>query len=136
MKTPWAIAVLVGLGGFAGTLARYGLGMVSQRFSVEWPLGILASNVLGCFLIGIVTGLSARDGLISHEGRLVLATGFCGGFTTLSALMDETVAMLRASEYGHATLYVAGSFVLSMSACILGLMAARALTQSGGGIGS
>jgi CrcB protein len=136
MKTPWAIAVLVGLGGFAGTLARYGLGMASQHLSVGWPLGTLVSNVLGCFVIGIVTGLSARNGTISPEVRLVLATGFCGGFTTLSALMDETAAMLRASEYGHATLYIAGSLVVSMSACILGLMAARALTQSGGGIGS
>jgi len=82
----------------------------------------------------MVTGLSARDGRVSHEGRLVLATGFCGGFTTLSALMDETVEMLRGSEYGHATLYVGGSLVVSMSACVLGLMAARALTKSGGGI--
>jgi CrcB protein len=136
MSNPWVIAVLVGLGGFAGTLARYGLSLASQRFSFEWPLGTLASNVLGCLLIGSITGWSARIETVSPEVRLVLATGFCGGFTTLSSLIYETGEMLRASEHWHATLYVAGSLVLSMSAFVLGLMAVRMLIKSEGGLWS
>jgi CrcB protein len=136
MRNPWALAVLVGLGGFAGTLARYGLSLASQRFSFEWPLGTLASNVLGCLLIGIITGLSARVETITPEVRLVLATGFCGGFTTLSSLIYETGEMLRASEHWHATLYVAGSLAASMTAFVLGLTAVRMLIKSGGGLWS
>jgi CrcB protein len=130
MKNPWAIAVLVGVGGFAGTLARYGLSLASQRFVSGWPLGTWISNVLGCLLIGIIAGLSARGATITPEVRLVLATGFCGGFTTLSALIYETGEMLHASAHGHAILYVAGSLAASMSACILGLFVVRVLTRS------
>lgn len=134
MKTPWTLSILIGLGGFAGTLARYGLHVVSQRFSFEWPLGTLTANVVGCLLIGILAGLSARMEALSPEVRLVLASGFCGGFTTLSSLVYETAEMVRASEYVHATLYVAGSFCLSMSAFVVGLMAVRVLVRSGGGM--
>ena len=80
--------------------------------------------------------MSARGETITPEVRLVLATGFCGGFTTLSSLIYETSEMLRASEHGHATLYVAGSLAASMTAFVLGLTAVRMLTQSGGGIWS
>jgi len=136
MKNPWAIAVLVGVGGFAGTLARYGLSLAFRRFSFEWPLGTWTANVLGCLLIGSITGLSARVETISPEVRLVLATGFCGGFTTLSSLIYETSEMLRASEHWHATLYVVGSFTASMTAFVLGLVAVRMLIKPGGGLWS
>lgn len=133
MTNPWSISLLVGLGGFAGSVARYSLSVMAQRFSIEWPAGTLAANVLGCLAIGIVTALSARGESLSPELRIALATGFCGGFTTMSSMIYETAEMLRASEYLHATFYAAGTFLLSMTAFAAGVMAVRILIRSGGG---
>ena len=132
MSNLWIISLLVGLGGFAGSVARYSLSVAMQRFTIEWPLGTLAANVLGCLAIGLVTGISARGETLSPEVRLALATGFCGGFTTMSSMIYETAAMVRSSEYLHATLYVAGTLLLSMTAFIVGLVALRLLAKFGG----
>ena len=136
MTNPWGISLLVGLGGFAGSVARYGLSATSQRFSIEWPIGTLAANVLGCLAIGILTGLSARGQTLSPEIRLAVATGFCGGFTTMSSMVYETAEMIRATEYLHATAYAAGTFLLSMTAFALGVMAMHILVKIGGGLWS
>ncbi|OGV67472.1 MAG: hypothetical protein A3K18_29140 [Lentisphaerae bacterium RIFOXYA12_64_32] len=136
MTNPWAASLLVGLGGFAGSVSRYGLSVTSQRFAVDWPLGTLAANILGCLLIGVITGLSARGEIVSPEVRLALATGFCGGFTTMSSMIYEAAEMLRASEYLHATAYITGSFLLSLTAFVVGLMAVHVLIRLGGGLWS
>jgi CrcB protein len=136
MTNPWGISLLVGLGGFAGSVARYGLSVTLQRFSIEWPIGTLTANVLGCLAIGIITALSARGETVSPEIRLALATGFCGGFTTMSSMIYETAEMIRATEYLHATIYAAGTFLLSMSAFVAGVMAVRILVKIGGGLWS
>lgn len=132
MTNAWGISVLVGVGGFAGSLARYGVSVTSQRFSIEWPIGTLTVNVLGCLAIGMITSLSSRGEALSPEIRLALATGFCGGFTTMSSMIYETTEMIRANEYLHATLYAAGTFLLSMAAFVAGVMAVRGLTKIGG----
>lgn len=134
MTNPLSASLLVGLGGFAGSVARYGLSITSQRFSFEWPIGTLAANVLGCLAIGVIAGLSARAETISPEARLALATGFCGGFTTMSSLIYETAEMIRASEYLHAALYIAVSVLLSMCAFVAGLMVVRIMIRLGGGL--
>lgn len=133
MTNPLGISVLVGLGGFAGSVARYGLSVTSQRYSIEWPVGTLTANVLGCLAIGIISGLSARGETVSPEIRLALATGFCGGFTTMSSMIYETAEMLRASEYLHATVYTAGTFLFSMTAFAAGTVAVRIFVRIGGG---
>jgi fluoride exporter len=133
MTNPWTVSLLVGLGGFAGSVSRYGLSVASQRFSIEWPIGTLAANVLGCLAIGILTGLSARGETLSPEIRLSLATGFCGGFTTMSSMVYETAEMIRSSEYLHAMVYVTGTFLLSMTAFVAGTMTLRILIKIGGG---
>ncbi|MFA4945739.1 MAG: CrcB family protein [Lentisphaeria bacterium] len=133
MTKAWGMSLLVGLGGFAGSLARYGLSIAGQRFSIGWPLGTLAANVLGCLAIGIITGLSARGETLPPALRLALATGFCGGFTTLSSMIYETAEMLRGSEYFHASWYAAGTFLLSMGAFVVGVLAVRILVKIGGG---
>lgn len=136
MTTVWSISLLVGLGGFAGSVARYGLSVASQRYSMEWPIGTLAANVLGCLAIGVMAGLSARGDAVSPEIRLALATGFCGGFTTMSSMIYETAEMIRATEYFHAIFYAAGTFLLSMTAFAVGVMAVRVLVKTGGGLWS
>jgi len=132
MTRPVISALLVGIGGFAGSVARYGLSVASQRLSFEWPVGTLTANVAGCFAIGVIAALAARGGAISPEARLLLAAGFCGGLTTMSSMVYETAEMIRASEYLHAAAYAAGSYAASMAAFFAGLAAVRTLIQSGG----
>jgi len=136
MKNPWILSLLVGAGGFAGSVARYGLSITAQRLSIEWPVGTLAANVLGCLVIGIITAVFARGETLSPETRLVLATGFCGGFTTMSSLVYETAAMIRASEYLHAFMYAAGTFFLSLAAFAVGVLGFRIIIRIGGGVWS
>jgi len=136
MSHPLYLASLVGVGGFAGSVVRYGLSMAAQRLSIEWPVGTLAANVAGCLLIGGIVGISTRGETLSPEMRLMLATGFCGGFTTMSSFMYETAAMIRDSEYFHAVVYAAGTLVLSMAAFAAGIAVFRILARIGGGLWS
>jgi len=132
MANPLSLSFMVGAGGFAGSVARYGLSVAAQRLSIQWPAGTLSANISGCLLIGVVTGLASRGETLSPEARLVLATGFCGGFTTMSSFVYETAAMIRDSEYFHAALYAAGTLVLSMAAFAAGIAFFRMLEKTGG----
>ena len=134
MTNSWTLTLLVGIGGFAGSIARYRLSVFSQQLTFEWPVGTFGANLLGCLFIGIITGLVARTGSISPEARLALATGFCGGFTTMSSMIYETAEMARASEYLHAAAYAIGTFLLSVLAYFSGLFSARLLFKLGGSL--
>jgi CrcB protein len=94
----------------------------------------MAANVLGCLLIGAVAALAGRGETVPPEVRLALATGFCGGFTTMSSMIYETAEMLRASEYLRALAYAGGTFALSMVAFAVGVMAVRVLVTLGGAL--
>jgi CrcB protein len=132
MPHPLTACVLVGVGGCAGSLARYGLILAAQRWSFGWPAGTLASNLLGCFLIGLLAEIAARGEAVSPEARLLLATGFCGGFTTLSALVYESAQMLRSGDTVHAVLYLAGTLTVSSGAFLGGLLLVRLIQKSAG----
>ncbi|MBM4309660.1 MAG: fluoride efflux transporter CrcB [Deltaproteobacteria bacterium] len=136
MSDGLSFSLMVGAGGFAGSVARYGLSLTAQRLSIQWPAGTLAANILGCLIIGVITGISARGETLSPEARLVLATGFCGGFTTMSSMVYETAAMIRASEYLHAVAYAAGTFFLSLAAFGAGIVGLRIIARIGGGLWS
>ncbi len=98
--------------------------------------GTMGANVAGCLAIGLVIGLSARGEVIAPEARLFLATGFCGGFTTMSSFVYETATMSRAGEYLHAAAYAAATLLLSVAAFFAGLAAIRLFTKAGGGLWS
>lgn len=88
--------LLVGAGGFVGSIARYWIaGMVQRLGDTEFPAGTLAVNVLGSFLIGLVLSLSLERGVLGANARLFLAVGVLGGFTTMSTFSYETLALLR-----------------------------------------
>ncbi len=116
----------IGLGSFLGGIARYLLSLAIQtKVGVAFPFGTLAVNVVGCLLIGAVFGL-AEKGNLSPEGRLFLATGVLGGFTTFSAFSYETVAMLRDGQVGYAAAYVTGSVLLGLLSTFAGMSAVKA----------
>jgi CrcB protein len=121
-----ARAVLIFLGGGAGSLARYGLSVALQRAAgTDLPLGTLTVNVLGSFAVGVIMTLSLERNLIGNELRIPLTVGFCGGFTTMSAFSFETLALMRGSGAPIALAYVAATLIACLAAVWLGYVLAR-----------
>ncbi|MDO6389734.1 fluoride efflux transporter CrcB [Pontibacter sp. BT731] len=115
------ILLVIGAGSFIGGVARYLLTIFIQtRAAVVFPFGTLAVNVLGCFLMGLVFALIAKDGM-SATWRPFLATGILGGFTTFSAFSLESVYMLQTNQYMQAMLYIGASVVLGLLATFAGM---------------
>ena len=92
--------VLVGAGGFGGSVMRYALSGVVHRLVPlsAFPYGTLAVNGLGCLVIGLLVGLSDARNVIGPQMRLFLFLGVLGGFTTFSTFGHETLALLRDGE--------------------------------------
>jgi CrcB protein len=121
MALPVPRSVLVALGGLVGSIARYWLsGAVQGLTGHVFPSGTLAVNVVGSFVIGLVMALSLERGLLNDEWRILLTTGFCGGFTTMSTFSYETLALLRAGESLLALWNAGASFVACLAAAWLG----------------
>ena len=113
--------LLVGCGSFAGGAARF---LVSKALptggGAGFPWATFAVNVAGCFLLGLVAGCAGRAGGLDPRLRLLLATGFCGGFTTFSTFLDENAALLRSGHGATLALYVAASLALGLAAVLAG----------------
>lgn len=115
------IILVIGIGSFIGGTSRYLLArLIQNKFLSTYPFGTLGVNIIGCFLIGIVFGLSER-GNISMEWRLFLATGILGGFTTFSSFSNETVSLLRDGQYWLAFSYIASSVIIGLIATFIGI---------------
>ncbi len=115
------IILAIGIGSCIGGMARYLLSQfIQNKFLSAFPYGTLGVNIIGCFLIGIVFGLSER-GNINMEWRLFLATGVLGGFTTFSAFSNETVGLLRDGQLWHAFTYITTSVVIGLLATFTGI---------------
>jgi CrcB protein len=109
--------LLIGLGGFVGSIARYGLsGLVHARLGTAFPWGTLAVNVLGCFVIGVLSQLAEGRMAISPEARALLVFGFLGGFTTFSAFGNETIDLFRSGTPMLAWAYIAVQLVATLGA--------------------
>lgn len=114
--------LIVGLGGFLGSIARYSLSLAMYKFSpVNFPYGTFLVNVLGCLMIGLIFGISEKSTWLNAEWRIFLAVGFCGGFTTFSTFAYENISMLQNSNYTGFFLYTAGSVLLGLLAVLAGL---------------
>lgn len=129
MRVAFLHAAVVGIGGFLGALARYGLsGWVHRQWPlVTFPVGTLAVNLAGCFLIGVVGSLVEVRGLLSPEVRIFALIGVLGGFTTFSTLGYETFEMLRSTEYLTATANVLLHVVAGVTLVWLGYAVATAV---------
>lgn len=111
--------LLVFVGGGLGSVTRWSLSMFVRSLSLggDFPLATLIANLLGCFLIGLSLAWAE-----SSPYRLLIAVGFCGGFTTFSTLSLETWELLRHGAYGLLVLYLLLSVVLGIGCVALGLM--------------
>jgi CrcB protein len=119
--------LLVGAGGFLGAVARYGMvtGVARLVSQPTFPWGVLAANVTGSLIIGVLAGLSESRNVFSAEVRLFLFIGLLGGFTTFSSITNDTLALVRESNYLSALGNVALSFVLGMAAVTVGYVLAK-----------
>ena len=115
--------VYVGLGSMLGGVSRFGMTLVTQNYAaLGIPFGTLISNLAGCLLIGLITGIGATSQLLSTEMRLLLATGFCGGFTTMSSFVYELGQFIQDKEYFYASSYFVATLAGAGLAFVLGLL--------------
>ena len=126
--------VVVGAGGALGAMARYALNVALQR-GVSFPWGTLSANLLGCLIMGVLAQLIASSdwfnnaGIIPDHYRLMFAVGFCGSFTTLSALVMEFHTMLQRNEIFASFLYLTVSVVGGFACFYVGFMLLRMLRE-------
>ena len=125
----------VAIGGALGAMARFGLNVLMQR-DIAFPWGTLAANLLGCFVMGIVAHLVATSawfneaGIVPDQYRLLFAIGFCGSFTTLSALVMEMHTMLQRNELLGAFSYLMATMIGGFAFFYAGFMLLRLLRGS------
>lgn len=113
--------LLVGLGGAAGSILRYIFQKyLHQAFPDPFPVGTFLVNVSGCFLIGLLYGLTSNYAFFTTELRLLLMAGFCGGFTTFSAFTAESMALVDQQRYTTFILYVSASLLAGLAATFAG----------------
>jgi CrcB protein len=117
--------LLVGFGGFAGAVTRYLLGgwILHHAGTAKFPWSTFAVNVVGCLVIGILSGVAERFDAIGPNARLFLFTGLLGGFTTFSAFGFETFFLLRRGEWLVAALYAGASVAVCVLAVWTGFRA-------------
>ncbi len=121
--------LLVGLGGFVGSSARFVLsGLVHRALPLSvFPIGTFAVNVLGCLVIGFLGGLMELRQVLGPAQRLFVLIGILGGFTTFSTFAFETLSLAHASDFARAAGNVAGQVLLGLTAAWVGYLAAQYL---------
>ena len=120
--------ILVGIGGMLGSIARYLIAVFfAGQFSSVMPYATLTVNIVGCFLIGILFGLSERGNILTPEWRVFLTTGFCGGFTTFSTFSYESIRLIQDGEFYYVSLNVAASVVIGFAATYLGILLIKSI---------
>ncbi|EGW48476.1 crcB protein [Prevotella sp. C561] len=114
--------LLVGVGSFVGGSLRMLISKYVQlAIAGSFPLGTMVVNVLGCFLIGIFSSLPNSNGGVSPAVRLLLTTGFCGGFTTFSTFMNENATLLKGGDgFMLSSLYIIASLAFGFIALLVG----------------
>jgi CrcB protein len=120
----WIVAA-VAVGGALGTVARYELALAEPVTSGRFPWATFTANVVGSFVIGIAVVVMAETRGSPGVLRSFVAVGFCGGLTTFSTWMVESVLLTRDGEAGTATLYLAVSLVAGLVAVVVGIALAR-----------
>ena len=119
--------LLVGIGGFFGSIARY----LVSKLNISWsfhdiPMGTFTANVIGSLIIGFLMGILVDANGLNNNLRLLLAVGFCGGFTTFSSFTNENLHLLQNGQYLTAFIYILGSVALGIVAVFVGYLISTA----------
>jgi len=118
--------LLIGLGGFVGSIARFLVSRLNTR--IDWlsiPVGTLAVNVIGSFLIGFLIGISEKSPILTVELRMFLMVGLCGGFTTFSSFTGENLMLMRNGQFLPLFLYTGLSILLGFAAVYFGYISTK-----------
>lgn len=121
---------LVAAGGAIGAVLRYLATLAFAGTAMALPWGTLTANLLGCFLIGGIMELVVRGVLVSPEARLLLATGLCGGFTTMSSFIYELAGFYREGALALAGSYLVATLAGSAICFVLGAFAVQLLWRA------
>lgn len=113
--------LVVFLGGGTGSIARYLLSKLWNDPSSGIPYGTFAANILGSLLIGLILGWALKNDTFSSNTTLLLATGFCGGFTTFSTFAYENHVLLKSGDFMTFGLYAIASFAVGIIAVFGGM---------------
>ncbi|GAC1468643.1 MAG: fluoride efflux transporter CrcB [Gemmatimonadaceae bacterium] len=118
----------IGLGSAFGGVTRAVVGgFVQNRSHGVFPWGTLLVNISGSFLIGLILGDGSLPRNLPPTTRALLASGFCGGYTTFSAFSYESIALVSGGFYGRAVIYSVSSVAAALTATVSGISVARAL---------
>ena len=112
--------LLVFLGGGLGSSLRYLVSITMNQYSKVLPFGTFTVNMLGCLLIGLILGYAQRENTLTSNQTLLLATGFCGGFTTFSAFANENLELIKNGELFNFSVYTIGSVLIGILAVFIG----------------
>lgn len=113
--------VLVFIGGGFGSVLRYIIGKFLNSTQTGIPYGTFTANIIGSLLIGIILGLALKNNTLTENHTLLLATGFCGGFTTFSTFAYENHVFLKAGDFTTFAIYTIASFVVGFLAVFAGM---------------
>lgn len=120
--------LIVSTGSFFGGGTRYVVSQWLQTLtSLSFPLGTFVVNVVGCLLIGFLSGLNYGGGFMTPTTKLLLTTGFCGGFTTFSTFVNEGSALGRDGNFTWLALYIIGSLAVGFLCLLAGNMISKVL---------
>jgi CrcB protein len=125
--------LLVGLGGFIGSVARYKAGgwLLHQTVLEKFPYSTFVVNVIGCLVAGVLAGLVEKHALFAADTRVFLFAGLLGGFTTFSAFGLDAIYLIRRGELWTAASYAGLSLVVGIAAVWVGFRLVAAWPQPG-----
>ena len=120
--------LLVFIGGGFGSVLRYLLGKYLNNSETGIPYGTFTANILGSLLIGLIIGFAIKNDTLSSNQTILLATGFCGGFTTFSTFAYENHVMLKSGDFMNFAIYTIASFAVGFLAVFLGMYLVKTLS--------
>ncbi len=120
----------VGVGAALGAWLRWGLGALLNPLLPSIPMGTLAANLLGGYLVGVAVAVFAQHPGLAPEARLLVITGFLGGLTTFSTFSAEAVHLLTRGEYTLAGVHMASHLAGSLAMTLLGLLTVKGFVKA------
>lgn len=122
------VILLVGLGGAMGSILRYATTLIAEKWHVSNAfIATIIANLIGCLLIGIFISSFENKGIIDNNLKLLLITGFCGGYTTFSTFSLENIQLIQSGQIAQAVLYILTSVLIGIVAVWAGLSLGKSI---------